>query len=116
MIPFLSIGSAASQGQGGSALETLDVVLLAACRATLGAFDTSGAARYKERVTESARGTLSRRRVALLVLAAAVVVLVAVVLTIRYRTAAEDCEDKPPPNAFAVASCDEPAGGTAAKP
>jgi hypothetical protein len=48
---------------------------------------------------------------------AVVVVLVAVALTLRYRRAAEDCEDKPPPNAFAVASCDEPGGGAgAAKP
>jgi hypothetical protein len=66
-------------------------------------------------VTEPGRAAWYRRRLTLLLLAAAVVVLVAVVLTLRHRTKAEDCEDKPPPNAFAVASCDEPGGG-AAKP
>jgi hypothetical protein len=63
----------------------------------------------------------SRRR--WLVLAVAVLVLVVALAAWAMRrgttTAAEDCEDKPPPNAFAVASCDDgsaPAGAKAPRP
>jgi hypothetical protein len=63
----------------------------------------------------------SRRR--WLVLAVAVLVLVVALAAWAMRrgttTAAEDCEDKPPPNAFAVASCDDgsaPAGAKTPRP
>ena len=60
----------------------------------------------------------SRRRwlvfaVAVLVL---VVALAAWVMRRGTSTAAEDCEDKPPPNAFAVAACDDGSAPAGAKP
>jgi hypothetical protein len=60
----------------------------------------------------------SRRR--WLVLAVAVLVLVVALAAWAVRrgtsTAAEDCEDKPPPNAFAVAPCDDGSAPEGAKP
>jgi hypothetical protein len=55
-----------------------------------------------------------------LVLAVAVLVLVVALAAWAVRrgtsTAAEDCEDKPPPNAFAVAACDDGSAPAGAKP
>jgi hypothetical protein len=60
----------------------------------------------------------SRRR--WLVLGVAVLVLVVALAAWAMRrgttTAAEDCEDKPPPNAFAVAGCDDGSAPAGAKP
>jgi hypothetical protein len=59
----------------------------------------------------------SRRR--RLVLAVAILVLVVALAAWAMRrgtsTAAEDCEDKPPPNAFAVAACDDGSAPAGAK-
>jgi len=59
----------------------------------------------------------SRRR--WLVLAVAVLVLVIALAAWAMRrgapNAAEDCEDKPPPNAFAVAACDDGSASEGAK-
>jgi hypothetical protein len=59
----------------------------------------------------------SRRR--WLVLAVAMLVLVVALAAWAMRrgtpTASEDCEDKPPPNAFAVAECDDSSAPAGAK-
>jgi hypothetical protein len=60
----------------------------------------------------------SRRR--WLVFAVAVLVLVVALAAWAMRrgisTASEDCEDKPPPNAFAVPACDDGSAPAGAKP
>jgi hypothetical protein len=63
----------------------------------------------------------SRRRWLVLALAALVLVVALAAWAMRRDTpaAAEDCEDKPPPNAFAVPACDDgsaPEGAKAGKP
>jgi hypothetical protein len=62
-----------------------------------------------------------RRRWLVLVIAALVLVVALAAWAMRRGTpaGAEDCADKPPPNAFTVPACDDgsaPAGATPAEP